>query len=96
MGWKGRGFLLGPHGPALVDRNGNAGTTALWCGRAVGCWVQAPDGEVRLHLLEDVGLDGRTALAAEADRLTAWLAGEVVGTVYPSPAMRQAREAVGG
>ena len=96
MGWKARGWYLGEHGPALFDRNGNAGTTAWWDGRAVGCWVQDPDGAVVVDLLEDVGADARTALDVEAQRLTTWLAGERVGTVYPSPAMKRAREAVAG
>lgn len=90
MGWKERGFFLGPHGSALFDRNGNAGTTAWWDGRVVGCWVQDPGGVVRLHLLEDVPVAGRAALEAEAARLTAWLDGVRVGTVYPSPAMKAA------
>ncbi len=38
--------------------------------------------------LEDIGAEGREALAVEADRLTQWLAGERVGTVYPSALMR--------
>jgi hypothetical protein len=88
MGWKERGFYLGEHGPALFDRNGNAGTTAWWDGRVVGCWVQDPDGAVEVRLLEDVPAEGRAALRVEAGRLQAWLAGERVGTVYPSPAMR--------
>ena len=46
MGWKERDFYLGPHGPQLFDRNGNAGTTAWWDGRIVGCWVQDDDGVV--------------------------------------------------
>jgi len=58
MGWKERGFFLGPHGAALFDTNGNAGTTAWWDGRVVGCWVQDPDGVVVLHLLEDVPVAG--------------------------------------
>ncbi|HEU4812374.1 MAG TPA: winged helix DNA-binding domain-containing protein [Nocardioides sp.] len=90
MGWKERTFLLGEHGPALFDSNGNAGTTAWWGGRAVGCWVQDPDGVVRVSLLEEVGVDGRAALDAEASRLTAWLGGTPVGTVYASPAMKAA------
>lgn len=90
MGWKARSFFLGPHGPALFDTNGNAGTTAWWDGRVVGCWAQDPDGVVVLNLLEDVGEPGRRALAAEAERLTTWLDGHRVSTVYPSPAMRQA------
>lgn len=90
MGWKQRDFLLGPHGPALFDRNGNAGTTAWWDGRAVGCWIQDDDGAVRVVLLEDVGREARDALAVEAARLTSWLAGVKVGTVYPTPAMKAA------
>ena len=91
MGWKERDFYLGPHGPALFDRNGNAGTTAWWDGRVVGCWVQDDDGAVRVVLLEDVGAEARAALDAEAARLTAWLDGVRVGTVYPSPAMKAGR-----
>ena len=93
MGWKERDFLLGPHAPQLFDRNGNAGTTAWWDGRVVGCWVQEPDGRVRTVLLEDVPAEGRAALEAEAERLTAWLDGVTVSTVYPSMAMKAARGA---
>jgi hypothetical protein len=90
MGWKERDFYLGPHGPMLFDTNGNAGTTVWWDGRIVGCWVQDPDGVVVLQLLEDVGADARAALTAEAERLTAWLDGHRVSTVYPSIAMKAA------
>jgi len=90
MGWKERDFYLGPHGPMLFDTNGNAGTTAWWDGRIVGCWAQDPDGVVVLNLLEDVGADARAALDAEAGRLSAWLDGHRVSTVYPSIAMKQA------
>jgi len=90
MGWKERAFYLGDHGPMLFDTNGNAGTTAWWDGRIVGCWVQDPDGVVVLNLLEDVGSEARAALADEADRLTGWLAGHRVSTVYPSSAMKEA------
>jgi Winged helix DNA-binding domain len=90
MGWKERDFYLGPHGPMLFDTNGNAGTTAWWDGRIVGCWVQDPDGAVVLKLLEDVGADARAALTAEAERLTGWLGGHRVSTVYPSIAMKVA------
>ena len=92
MGWKGRAFHLGDHGPQLFDRNGNAGTTAWVDGRVVGCWVQDDAGVVLLHLLEDVAPAARRALDVEAERLTAWLDGVRVGTVYPSPAMRAARD----
>jgi Winged helix DNA-binding domain len=90
MGWKERDFYLGSHGPMLFDTNGNAGTTAWWDGRIVGCWVQDPDGVVVLNLLEDVGADARAALDAEAARLTTWLDGHRVSTVYPSIAMKTA------
>jgi hypothetical protein len=90
MGWKDRSFFLGPHGPAVFDRNGNAGTTAWWDGRVVGCWVQDADAVVRVHLLEDVPAEGRDALRVEVERLTAWLGGVRVSTVYPSPGMKAA------
>jgi hypothetical protein len=89
MGWKQRGFYLGGDDvPHLFDTNGNAGTTAWWLGRIVGCWVQDPDGAVSVVLRHDIGSEGIRALDAEADRLTAWLAGHRVGTVYPSALMK--------
>ena len=88
MGWKERGFYLGPHAADLFDRNGNAGTTAWWDGRIVGCWVQDEHATVEVRLLEPVPPAATRALAVEAERLTAWLDGVRVGTVYPSPAMR--------
>jgi len=88
MGWKERDFYLGPHAERLFDRNGNAGTTAWWDGRVVGCWIQDDAGVVHLRLAEDVPTEGRAALAREADRLTDWLGGVRVSTVYSSPLMR--------
>ncbi len=88
MGWKERDFYLGPHGPQLFDRNGNAGTTAWWDGRIVGGWRQDDDGAVEVRLLEDVGQEGLAALQVEAERLTRWLGGQRIGTVYPSPLMK--------
>jgi hypothetical protein len=90
MGWKERGFFLGPHAPHVFDRNGNGGTTAWWDGRVVGCWVQDAAGVVRVDLLEEVPAAGRAALDAEAERLTAWLDGVRVRTAYPTPAMKAA------
>ena len=92
MGWKARTFYLDPdHVGYLFDTNGNAGTTAWWDGRIVGCWVQDDAGAVRLSLLEDVEPAGRAALEREAERLTAWLDGTVIGNVYASLQMKQAR-----
>ncbi|MFC6288317.1 winged helix DNA-binding domain-containing protein [Nocardioides sp. GCM10027113] len=91
MGWKQRDFYLGPHAGALFDSNGNAGTTAWRDGRVVGCWVQDDDGTVRVVPVEDLAADARRALDAEAARLTGWLGGDKVVTVYSSPAMKAAR-----
>ncbi len=92
MGWRAREFYLDPaHVPFLFDTNGNAGTTAWWDGRVVGCWVQDAEGVVHLSLLEDVGPDGQAALDREAARLTAWLDGTVIGNVYASRQMKHAR-----
>ncbi len=91
MGWKERGFYLGDNGPALFDRNGNAGTTAWVDGRIVGCWVQDADAAVRVELTDVVSPAALEALELEAARLTGWLDGEIVGTVYPSSAMKHGR-----
>jgi hypothetical protein len=88
MGWKSRDFYLGPHAPHLFDSNGNAGTTAWWDGRIVGCWVQDDAGVVGLRYVDKVPKAGEKALQVEADRLTAWLDGTRVSTVYPSAAMK--------
>jgi hypothetical protein len=91
MGWKRRDFYLGAHGPLLFDRNGNAGTTAWWDGRVVGCWVQDEAGVVEVRPLERLPRAATAALAVEAERLTDWLDGTRIGTVYPSPAMKAAK-----
>lgn len=90
-GWKQRDFYLGSHRVDLHDRNSHAGTTAWVDGRVVGCWTQGSSGDVGVHLLE---LRARTAGSTEAEvaRLTEWLAGQRIGTVYPSPAMKIHRE----
>ena len=92
MGWKQRRFYLDEGDvPHLFDTNGNAGTTAWWAGRVVGCWVQDDEGVVSVVLRHDIGDQGTRALDAEASRLTEWLDGHRVGTVYTSPLMRSAR-----
>jgi hypothetical protein len=91
MGWKERSFYLDADDtPYLFDRNGNAGNTAWWEGRAVGCWVQDADAVVRLVLRHEMGAEATDALEAEADRLTAWLGGVRVVNVYASPQMKGA------
>ncbi|GAA5160113.1 winged helix DNA-binding domain-containing protein [Ornithinimicrobium tianjinense] len=93
MGWRGRDFYLEPaNTPYLFDSNGNGGTTAWWNGRVVGAWVQDADARVRVLPLPGTRLPrvARDALATEADRLTAWLDGVVVSTIYRSQLMRSA------
>lgn len=91
MGWKGRDHYLEPaHRPLLFDTNGNGGTTAWWDGRIVGAWVQDPEGAVGVVLAPgvDIGSDGRSALDAEAERLTTWLDGVRITNVYASALMK--------
>jgi hypothetical protein len=89
MGWKERGFYLGEHAERIFDRNGNAGPTAWWDGRIVGGWTQRDDGEVVVVAAQRLPREVRTALDAEAARLTAWLAGDVVRSIYQSPLARE-------
>lgn len=89
MGWKERDWYLGPHRERLFDRNGNIGPTA-WCdGCIVGGWAQRSDGEVIVHLLEDVGAEATAALAAEAEAVRAWLGDVVVRARFPTPLERE-------
>jgi hypothetical protein len=89
MGWAGRDFYLGPHRPALFDRNGNAGPTIWLDGHVVGGWAQRATGEVVLRLLEDVGADATEAIEAEAARLTAWLTPLRVTPRFRTPLERE-------
>ena len=92
MGWKRRGHYLHPDdAPFLFDTAGNGGTTAWWQGWIVGCWAQREDGRVEVVLRGDPGRQARAALAAEADRLTSWLDGQVVGSAYAAPMLRGQR-----
>ena len=73
MGWADRCWFLDPHGPALFDRNGNAGPTIWWDGRVVGGWTLRPDGEIAYRTLEDLGSDVGAAVEAAVERLLGWL-----------------------
>lgn len=88
MGWRGRSFYLGTLGPHLFDVNGNGGPSAWWDGRIVGGWTQRPDGRVVVVPAAPLPRAAREALASEADRLTAWLDGEIVRSLYQSPLAR--------
>jgi DNA glycosylase AlkZ-like len=73
MGWKERGWYLGPHAAALFDRNGNAGPTVWANGRIVGGWTQARDGDIRVELFERVDARTRRWIEIERERLGDWL-----------------------
>jgi hypothetical protein len=88
MGWKERGFYLGEHAALIVDRNGNAGPTAWWDGRIVGGWTQEDDGTVVVVPAGTLPPGAERPLTAAAQRLTDWLAGDVVRTIYQSPLVR--------
>jgi hypothetical protein len=73
MGWVDRGWFMGEHTPRLFDRNGNIGPTIWVDGRVVGGWAQRRSGEVVTRLLEDVEAGARIRIAAQAERIGAWL-----------------------
>lgn len=74
MGWKERGWYLDAgYRKALFDGSGNVGPTVWWNGEVVGAWAQRPDGEVVWRMLTDVGGDAERAVAAEAERVAAWI-----------------------
>ena len=79
MGWKDRRWYLGEHERALTDYSGNVGTTVWWDGRVVGVWGQDRDGVVVCGFADDVGSEARTAVDAEASRLTRALDGVRLG-----------------
>jgi len=85
MGWASRDWYLGPHRPALFDRNGNAGPTIWVDGRVVGGWAQRKTGEIATRLLEDVGTEVADAIAEEAARLAAWIGPVRVTPRFPTP-----------
>jgi hypothetical protein len=89
MGWSGREWFLGSHGPALFDRSGNIGPTVWWDGRIVGGWGQPPGGEVAVRLLEDIGSDARTAVDAAAEGLAASIDGVRVTPRFRTPLERE-------
>jgi hypothetical protein len=83
MGWTGRDWFLGPHGPELFDRSGNVGPTVWWDARVVGGWTQRRSGEVVHRLFEDIGREAIEAIDAEAAHLASWL-----GKARVTPRMR--------
>ena len=85
MGWKQRDWYLGHHGPAIFDRNGNAGPTVWVDGRIVGGWAQRRSGEVVHELLDDVGADAAATVQQTAADLESWLGDIRVTPRFPTP-----------
>ncbi len=85
MGWKHRAWYLGDHGSELFDRNGNAGPTVWVDGRIVGGWAQHPDGDIAIHLLEDIGGDAAAKVADAAARLARWLGDSKITPRFRTP-----------
>jgi hypothetical protein len=89
MGWQMRPWYVGEHAPALFDRSGNIGPTAWWDGRIVGGWAQRKDGEIAVRLLEDAGAEASAAMAAEAQRLGAWIGNARITPRFRTPLERE-------
>jgi Winged helix DNA-binding domain len=89
MGWKERDWYLGAYSSLLFDSAGNAGPTIWWDGRIVGGWWQRENGEIVLHLLEDIGREAMTTLEERAARLEAWIGGRRIFLRFPSPLSQQ-------
>jgi hypothetical protein len=89
MGWQQRAWYLGDHGPALFDRNGNAGPTVWVDGRVVGGWAQRRSGEVVHRLLEDVGAEAAAAVRAAGSDLEAWLGPMRITPRFPTPLQKE-------
>jgi len=89
MGWTGRAWYLGEHGPALFDRSGNPGPTLWWDGRIVGGWAQRKDGEIAMRFLEDPGGEAMAATEAAAERLRVWLGPVRVTPRFRTPLERE-------
>ena len=92
MGWADRDWYLGPHRPRVFDTAGNGGPTIWVDGRIAGGWAQRPSGEIATWLLEDVGVEARQAIDAEAERLSAWLGPERFRTSFPTPLETELRD----
>jgi hypothetical protein len=89
MGWQQRAWYLGPHGPALFDRNGNVGPTVWVDGRIVGGWAQRADGEIAYELLERVGRDAAAKVERAAKDLVGWLGAIRVTPRFRTPLERR-------
>ncbi len=89
MGWKQRGWYLGPHRAELFDRNGNIGPTIWLDGRIVGGWSQRSDGQVVTELLEPVEADGLGLIAERVEALAAFVDPLVIKPSFPTPLQKR-------
>ncbi|MCB9761434.1 MAG: AlkZ family DNA glycosylase [Alphaproteobacteria bacterium] len=89
MGWKERGWYLGPHEAPLFDRTGNIGPTVWWGGRIVGGWAQRDDGAVVVRLLEDVGAEAEARIEERRAALQGWLGDVRVTPRFRTPLERE-------
>ncbi|MGW0583291.1 winged helix DNA-binding domain-containing protein [Streptomyces sp. NPDC002920] len=92
MGWQARNWYLAPElRPALFDYSGNVGPTVWWNGRVVGAWAQRADGEIVWRILDEkaVGREARAAIAAEAERLGAWVGDTRVTPRFRTPVEKE-------
>ena len=94
MGWKIRDWYLPEdHRRELFDSNGNIGPSIWADGRIVGGWAQAPTGDVRWRLLEDLGEERAAQVERRAAELTEWHAGVAVIPKFRTPLQHALREA---
>lgn len=94
MGWQARDWYLAPElRPSLFDGSGNVGPTVWWDGRVAGAWAQQADGEIVWWILDGEGVGrgarGGAAIAAEAERLAAWLGSTRVTPRFRTPVEKQ-------
>ncbi|MBC9719629.1 AlkZ family DNA glycosylase [Streptomyces sp. TRM66268-LWL] len=95
MGWRDRDWYLDPeYVPELFDRNGNICPTVWADGRIIGGWRQRDDGQIVTELFTSAAADPRvrTALAAEADRLSEFLGDVCVRPHVNTPLMYRLSE----
>ncbi|OXY94406.1 winged helix DNA-binding domain-containing protein [Streptomyces diastatochromogenes] len=91
MAWQQRDWYLAPDlRPYLFDRSGNVGPTVWWDGRVVGGWAQRADGEIVWRIAEPgVRREAEAAVAAEAERLRAWVGATKVTPRFRTPWERE-------
>lgn len=86
MGWRGRSFYVdAPIAAVVYDRAGNGKPTAWWNGRIIGTWAQDHTGNVVVQAATPLPPNAITALDAEAERLTAWLDGQLLRSGFQQP-----------